>query len=133
MKIGFDLDGTLDRQAVRNLLMALLREGWEVYVISGVFTEAGAWQNGDAKRAKMNRLGIPFDEFPGPAGRGRVKLHILEAMPESYPRDYRLADLGLRKGALCESLGIDLFVDDSATYCEMIPKMAGDVTVIQVR
>lgn len=137
MKLGFDLDGTLDRPALGALCKALLLEGHEVHIITGVFPEAAGWQDTPAKHAKLRRLDIPFVDdgshvvaAHGPAPYAR--LHVLYAVPSTYSRDYRLADLGLRKGALCEELGIQVFFDDSDTYCEMIPKMAGGVTVLQV-
>jgi hypothetical protein len=133
MKFGFDLDGTLDKPALRDLANILISAGHEVHVITGTFPEAGDWQNADAKMAKMRRLGIPFTQgFYDPLVRV-AQLHILYAVNQEYPRDYRLADLGLRKGALCETLGLTMIFDDSMTYCEMIPKMAGNTVVLQVR
>jgi hypothetical protein len=137
MKIGFDLDGTLDRPVIRDLALALMNTGWEVHVVTGVFPEALGWQDAAAKRKKLGRLNIPYTEFQNSEFQttitGTVTLHILDAVPATYSRDYRLADLGLRKGALCEELGITLFLDDSSTYCEMIPKMSGATTVLHVQ
>lgn len=136
MKIGFDLDGTLDRPQILALAKALLAAGHEVHVITGVFLEAADWQDGDAKRKKLLRLGLPFKENPATASEHasqRAVLHILSAVPATFDRDYRLADLGLRKGELCERLGIELFIDDSEKYVEMIPKMAGGTSVLHVR
>jgi hypothetical protein len=139
MKVGFDLDGVLDRPVLKTLCLALLIAGIETYCITGVFPEALHWQDADAKRRKMDRLGIPYVEM----GKryipkeeemiGKVRLHILTAVPSTFDRDYRLADLGLRKGALCEELGIELFIEDSELYAEMIPKMSGATTVLLVR
>lgn len=133
MKIGMDLDGTLDRPHVRDLALALLTAGHEVHIISGTFPEGIGWQDSAAKYAKLARLDIPYTEGPGPPREKHAHLHIIDAVPSTYDRDYRLADIGLRKGALCESLGIQLFFEDSERYCEMIPKMAGDTVVLQVR
>lgn len=133
MKVGFDLDGTLDRPALRDLALALLESGHEVHIITGVFPEAENWQDGPAKRAKLFRHRVPFYEWPNEPREGAARLHILTAVPSTFDRDYRLADLGLRKGELCERLGIEMFFDDSDKYCEMIPKMAGAVTVLHVR
>lgn len=132
MIIGFDLDGTLDIGPIRDLALSLLKAGWTVHIITGVFTEAGQWQDHDAKRSKLKQLGIPFTEDLGTPPVGAAKLHILDAMPETYDRAYRLADIGLRKGALCSKLAIDLFIDDSDTYCSMIPNMSGDTAVLKV-
>ena len=144
MKIGFDLDGVLDRPALRDLCLSLLQGQHEVHIITGIFPEAGEWQNMPAKREKMDRLRIPYTApiMPDPRGGvmlhkhafpGTVMLHVLDAVPPTFDRDYRLADLGLRKGALCERLGIEMFFDDSEEYCKMIPKMSGATTVLQVR
>jgi hypothetical protein len=145
MKVGFDLDGVLDRPVLKALCLALLAAGIETYCITGVFPEALQWQDADAKRRKMDRLGIPYVEM----GKkhilevstrskeeemiGKVRLHILTAVASTFDRDYRLADLGLRKGALCEELGIELFIEDSELYAEMIPKMSGGTTILLVR
>lgn len=132
MKIAFDLDGTLDRESVRKLCLALLGNGDEVHIITGIFDEGGNWQGEQAKKEKLTRLCIPWQDSSGQEVH-RARLHCLHAMDASYPREYRLADLGLRKGALCQELQIPLLIDDSLQYCEMAPKMYGDLTVMHVR
>jgi hypothetical protein len=144
MKIGFDLDGTLDRPVLTELCKGLLAAGHEIHIISGVFPEAVGWQDSVAKKRKLARLAIPYDEcivglpdvvMVSQHSAGVVNcahLHILQAVPATFDRDYRLADLGLRKGALCEELGITLFFDDSRLYCEMIPKMSGGTLTLKV-
>lgn len=150
MKVGFDLDGTLDRPSVRDLALALIAAGHEVHIITGIFSESGSWQDLHSKIQKLDRLGIPneyYDDGKCPKcgsgegfnivnaepGEKTAHLHTLYAMPDTYSRDYRLADMGLRKGALCEKLGITLFFDDSEDYVKMIPKMSGGTTVLHVR
>lgn len=138
MRIGFDLDGTLDKPALALLAKALLAAGHEVHVITGTFSEAGAWQDSDSKMDKMRRLGLPFRMFPYtspplPRSQPMCTLHVLTAADEKFDRDYRLADIGLRKGALCEKLGIEVYIDDSETYCKMVPAMAGGTVVLHVR
>lgn len=148
MKIGFDLDGTLDRPAIRDMALALIEAGHEVHIITGVFLEAGEWQSAEQKRQKLTRLGISFEEpmgdsiwvrtptpefFLQPGMAKYAKLHVLNAVDgKEFDREYRLVDLGLRKGALCEKLGITLFLDDSETYCKFIPAMSGGTTVLRV-
>jgi len=144
MKIGFDLDGTLDRPAMRALCKHLLRSNQQVYIITGVFPEARGWQDEAAKRAKLERLGIPYyvcEELDlnsdkaileGDIHDPVAQLYVLNAVPSTFDRDYRLIDLGLRKGALCERLGVEMFFDDSSTYCEMLPKMSGNTLVLKV-
>lgn len=141
MKVGFDLDGTLDKDAIAKVCTALLLGGHEVYIITGIFNEAGAWQSSDAKFKKLARLGIPFvwirDDNEGLSwtsrGPNTAKLITLHAVDPSFGVEYRLRDLGLRKGALTEELGIELFFDDSELYMEMMPKMNGGVTLLHVR
>jgi hypothetical protein len=134
MKVGFDLDGTLDIPSILELARTLLMNEVEVHVITGVFKEASGWQDVGAKHRKLSRLDLPYYEYtigasPSP---GVAMLHILEAAGQEFDREYRLADLGLRKGALCEVLGLTLFFDDSKLFCQMIPKMSGGTTVLKV-
>lgn len=136
MRIAFDLDGTLDRPAVTELAKALLAARHEVHIITGVFDESGEWQAERAKRDKLTRLGIfhvmdDLGDASYPQQQPAV-LHVLHAVPETFSRDYRLADMGLRKGALCEKLGVTVMIDDSEDYCKMIPKMSGGTTVLRV-
>lgn len=141
MRVGFDLDGTLDNDAIANLAKALLFFGHEVYIITGIFNEAGAWQSVDAKFKKLGRLGIPFvwvrDDDKGLTWASKdahpARLITLHAVDPSFGTEYRLRDLGLRKGALTEELGIELFIDDSEQYMEMMPKMNRGVTLLHVR
>ena len=135
MKVGFDLDGTLDRPALRDLALSLLKAGHEVHIISGCFLEAGEWQDEQAKLEKLVRLGLAQ---AGPV-KGKYKLPenlrvtILEAVSHiDFDRDYRLADLGLRKGAYVERNGIEVMFDDSELYCKLMPAYCGAV-IAQVR
>jgi hypothetical protein len=138
MKVGWDLDGVLDRPVLREVCLTLLAAGVETHCITGVFPEALQWQDAEAKRRKMDRLGIPYVEMGKKHALkeeemvGKVRLHILTAVPSTFDRDYRLADLGLRKGALCEELGVTLFLDDSELYCSCVPKMSGATQVLRV-
>lgn len=135
MKVGFDLDGCLDKPAIAELAKKLINDGVEVHIITGNFPEAGNWQQSEAKCAKLDRLGIRYFD-PSKTQSLHLNyahLHIISAMPETYSRDYRLADIGMRKGELCERLGITLMFDDSDLYCDMIPKMAGATTILHVR
>lgn len=127
MKIGFDLDGTLDKPALRDLALALLAAGHEVFIVSGCFVEAGEWQDETTKLDKLVRLGLAVSGGDGkyklPEG---LRIHILEAVSHiDFDRDYRLTDLGLRKGAYIEKNGIELMFDDSELYCKLMPSMCG--------
>ena len=128
MRVGFDLDGTLDRFAVRDLALALLAAGHEVHIVSGCFLEAGDWQDETAKLEKLVRLGLAqvgptFGKFKFSEN---LRIMILEAVSHiEFDRDYRLADLGLRKGAYLEKNGISLMFDDSELYCKLMPAYCG--------
>jgi len=129
MKIGFDLDGVLERPVMRELLLRLREAGVEIHIITGSFDEV-IWQSADAKRAKLDRLKIPFTEWPAVPG---PQLHIIHGVDRSFDIEYRLRDIGLRKGLLTEELGIDIMIDDSTLYCDVMPVMNGALTVLQVR
>lgn len=135
MKIGFDLDGTLDKPALANLCNAMLQAGHEVHIITGIFAEAGAWQGLDAKKDKLNRIGVPAvtGELGWAPGNGIALLHALTAVDVSFGLDYRLRDLGLRKGDLSHKLGLEVFLDDSETYMKMMPVMNGGLTLLHVQ
>lgn len=127
MKVGFDLDGTLDRPAMLHLAMALLESGHEVYVISGYFGESVAWQGRASKIDKLCRMGLMKRTGIGVAPVvGMLVLEVLTAVShEDFDRDYRLVDLAMRKGEYIERMGIELMFDDSELYCKMMPNMCG--------
>lgn len=138
MKIGFDLDGTIDSPQMSALVSALLKASVEVHIITGVFDEAGEWQNADAKIQKLQRHGIPAilmsDDMRGQLVMdGFARVHVLHAMDTTYPRDYRLVDLALRKGALCDKLGIIIYVEDSELFANHIPHMSRGTQVLLVK
>lgn len=122
MRVGFDLDGVLDHPAMADLYNTLAEQGHDVYVITGVFPEAD-WQLAEEKWEKLDRNGLCKP----------TEFIILTAVGPEFPLEYRLRDLGLRKGNECEKHEIDIFFDDSELYCETIPKMCGRVKVVQVR
>lgn len=123
LKVAFDLDGTLDIDILRRLALFLAEHGAEIHVITGTFGESGEWQTEAAKRDKLNRLGLS----------GFATIHVLSAVAPEFGTEYRLRDLGLRKGALCEKLGINLLFDDSPNFCDVAKRMHGGLTVLQVR
>ncbi len=140
MKAAFDLDGTLDRPGIAKLANALLNAGHRVYIMTSHFKEGGEWQSPMSKMEKLRRVGVPFEYTTGPLGKTifygeaqRAELIILEAVDVSFSLDYRLRDLGLRKGELCERLGVDLIVDDSPAFAEVFRLMNGHTNFLQVR
>jgi len=136
MIVGFDLDGTLDKPELAELAKYFLAGGHIVHVITSTFPESGPWQSMESKFAKLVRIGIPMNHDltnKNPI-RGHATLHVLLPIDKDVEPsiDARLRDLGLQKGNLTQRLGCDLFFDDSATFCEMIPRMDGHVTVLRV-
>jgi hypothetical protein len=119
------------------LANALLNAGHEVHIITGIFDEAGDWQSETAKITKLHHIGVPFITVTSlsqgfPLANRTATLHMLHAVGPEFPIDYRLRDLGLRKGDLSQKLGLEVFLDDSKTYVEMMPAMDGNVTILQV-
>ena len=132
MRVAFDLDGTLDKPALCDLAKLLINEGNEVHIITGIFDEAGEWQNELAKMQKLDRLGIEWERADEGSGGYRARVHFLHAMEHTFGRDYRLADLGLRKAEITQRFGISMIFDDSETYCKIMPAMNGDLTILRV-
>jgi hypothetical protein len=98
-----------------------------------MFTEAGAWQDEVAKMEKLVRLGLAREEASTQNENGGTVKHfklpenlfvmILPAVDKSFSLDYRLRDLGLRKGSYIEKNGIEIMFDDSEVYCNIMPAM----------
>lgn len=122
MIIGFDLDGTLDREHLAKLAHYLMATGNQVHIITGMFPEDEApWQNREEKRKKVERLGL-----------SGASLHIVEALPITPTRnlDYVLRDINLQKGALISKHGIEVMFDDSP-MSEMMKAFCG-ATIVRV-
>ena len=94
-KWGFDLDGTLDKEPIRQLANFLFDHGEEVHVISG-FLPGGTY-TAQGKRDKLQRLGIRCTELHLCAG---------ETMEE----------MGYAKAQVLRRLDIRLMVDDDPTF-----------------
>jgi deoxycytidylate deaminase len=152
MKIGFDLDGTLDKPALLKLAKDLLAAGHEIHIITGVFPESNALLQAPGKYDKLVRMGLAKRvyvpaEAPPPIKKrkGRRKpavvaitqpsykwefekgvfVHVITAMPATYDREYRLVDVAFTKAALIEALGVEIMFDDSELYCKHMPAMCG--------
>ena len=122
--IGFDMDGTLDIPAVRDLAAALAVAGHEVHVITGMFPQwESPWQDEAAKYEKFDGFNLPKS----------VHLHIIEALPVQTDRniDYVLRELNLRKGDLCRRLGVSVMIEDSS-LCATMKAMCG-TTVLRIQ
>lgn len=131
MIYGFDLDGTLDKPELAALCKTLLATQHEVHIISSIFPEGGEWQNADAKKQKLDRLGILWKDPGAITKANAASLHVVPAEADGDIGE-RLRVIGLKKGILTERLHIDVFFEDSETFCQMIPRMDGHVTILQV-
>jgi len=136
--VGFDLDGTLDRPGMAELAMELNEAGHMVHIITASFTESGDWQSNDAKFEKLLRLGFDEDQIQWASDIDEqpidqsVMLHVLKAVVPEFGTEYRQRDIALRKGNLCERLGIQIMFDDSKLYCETMKAMCG-TTIVHVQ
>jgi hypothetical protein len=102
MKIGFDLDGTLDRPQLATLARYLHEEGHEVHVITcSRIAQFGYSETRDNKVKKLLRLAVPY-----------TKLHLVEGGTYS--------EAGVAKAGVIEREGIELMFDDSPTFCEIM-------------
>lgn len=127
MKFGFDLDGTLDRPQIVKLAHTLADAGHQLYIITGIFDEVGDWQGEAAKLRKLAKTGLAGRT----AGIAFVHSDSRALAGEQATLAYRLRDMGLRKAAHCAEWDIDIFFDDSADYCAVMPKMCG-TQIVQV-
>lgn len=101
-RYGFDLDGTLDRPALRDLCNALYDAGHQTYVITGGFEDSGEWTE-EARRQRLADLGVRCTE-------------LRRCIALGFPL---IAEL---KKRVCEELKIDVYFDDMVTYLEPIQR-----------
>lgn len=122
------MDGTCDRPAVLRLVKELLAAGHEVFIITGIFPEAGDWQNETAKLDKLVRLGLAKqlkEHIYDLTVLGNLRFHAVVTVGPDFDRDYRLTDIAFRKATYIEEKGIELMFDDSEYYIKMMPAFCG--------
>lgn len=112
MKWGFDLDGTLDHEEIRNLANFLIGHGEEVHVITACFP--GDSYTPDQKAAKLLRLGV----------RGAT-LHI------AWGEDMK--DAGYAKAQILRREQIPIMFDDDATFCSQMAAYSTSRILMVVR
>lgn len=95
MKWGFDLDGTLSHEDIRDLANALFDAGHEVHVLTGFVPDGG--YTADMKVAKLKRLEVKY-----------TKLHLCEGET--------MEDIGYTKAMIVRREGIKLMIDDDPTF-----------------
>jgi hypothetical protein len=99
MKWGFDLDGTLDHEEIRDLANFLFDHGEEVHVLTGFVPEGGYTQ--EMKVEKLRRLGVRC-----------TRVHLCEGKDND--------EIGYTKAQVLRSNGIALMIDDDPTFCRQM-------------
>lgn len=131
MRYAFDLDGCLDRPAIRLLARGLVDAGNEVHILSGVWPE-GDWQSVKAKQAKLIEMDLAY-EHPINGFTMKKGFYIFMAAPNAAaPREDRLLEIAFQKGDYCRRLNISVMFDDSEHYIKHMPAFCG-TQMVQVR
>lgn len=99
MKWGFDLDGTLDHEEIRDLANFLYDHGEEVHVLTG-FVPGGSY-TAEAKYEKIKRLGVRC-----------TQVHLC--------RGESMEEIGYTKAVILNRLGIKFMVDDDPTFIKQM-------------
>lgn len=99
-KIGFDLDGTLDRPEIAALARVLFAAGVEIHIITAGYvgeTEETAAEMVARKEARLEFLGVPYS-----------KLHIVTG--QSFE------EAGQEKAAIINYYELPIMFDDAPTF-----------------
>jgi hypothetical protein len=115
VKIGFDLDGTLDRPELAKLANQYYSTGHEVHVITvnrlGMMHYTASRHD---KVKKLAKLGVKY-----------TKLHLVGG--ETY------SECGIAKAEIITREGIVLMFDDSPTFVKMMMKYTTGCTILEVQ
>lgn len=95
MKWGFDLDGTLDHEEIRDLANFLFDHGEEVHVLTG-FVPGGNYTE-NMKLEKLKRLGVRC-----------TQVHLCEGNT--------MEEIGYTKAVILNRLQIKFMVDDDPVF-----------------
>ena len=115
MKIGFDLDGTLDRPVIAQMANMYFDAGFEVHVITVCqLAQAGYITSKADKIKKLEKLGVRY-----------TKLHLV--------RGATYSECGVAKADVINKEGIVLMFDDAPTFVKMITKFAPTCVVLEVQ
>lgn len=101
---AFDLDGVLDKPAMRQLSNDLFDAGHEVYVVTGGLADTGKWTM-EARRTHLARLGIRYTE-------------LWRCIAPTF------IAIGLLKGGTCNEIGAAILFDDSAEYLRAVAEVS---------
>jgi len=114
VKVGFDLDGTLDRPELAQLARVLYDAGCEIHVITAnAIAVAKYYQTREDKEKKLLRLGVLYTE-----------LHLAAGTTFS--------EVGQEKARIIREQGIEVMFDDSTTFCNMMEEHS-DAVILRVR
>ena len=113
MKVGFDLDGTLDVPALRDLANALYAAGHEVFVVTGGLADTGAWTQVERER-RLAALGVNYTE-------------IVRCITP------RAEDIGRLKAQACTERDIPLLIDDDGSYINGARAESAGLCLLHVR
>lgn len=98
MRLGFDLDGTLDHPELKDLCNLLYDAGAQIHIITvGALASAGYESTAQRKRDKLQALGVKYHH-----------LHLIVAATAE--------EAGDEKAAICEYHSIKVMIDDSETF-----------------
>jgi len=95
-RYGFDLDGTLDREPIRQLARDLFEAGHKIYIVTGGLEDSGEW-TAESRMQRLKDLGVPYT-------------NIVRCLHPDITK------IGAMKGDACRKLGIALLIDDSMMY-----------------
>lgn len=102
MKLGFDLDGTLDHPELKDLCNLLYDAGAEIHILTvGSLGAAGYESTEQRKRDKLQTLGVKYHH-----------LHLIIA--DTFE------EAGDEKAALCEYHQLKIMIDDSETFVKQM-------------
>jgi len=113
VNVGFDLDGTLDVPAIRDLANALHAAGHGVFVVTGGLADSGDWTM-PAREAKLRALGVNYTE-------------IVRCITP------RMEDIGALKALECGEREISMLIDDAGMYIQGARSVSDDLCLLQVR
>jgi hypothetical protein len=115
IRVGFDLDGTLDRPELTKLANMYYDAGFEVHVITvSQLAQAGYITTRAEKMKKLSKLGVKY-----------TKLHLV--------RGATYTECGMAKADVINAEGIVLMFDDAPTFVKMMVKFTKSCTVLEVQ
>jgi len=113
MRVAFDIDGTLTRAEIRQLLYSLLGEANTVYILTGGIGDKPDYPS---RVAQLEQLGVNRELYDG--------LHI--CMGED------LNEVSRKKGEFCRDKQVHLFVDDRIENASSVKSLSPETVILLV-